>query len=248
MSDSEKFLSRWSRRKREAVEERAEPPPSSPAQAYPDARTGTDEGPPSEAPARPAGAPARPELPFDVTRLPPLESITAATDIRAFLAPGVPADLTRAALRRAWTTDPKIRDFVGLADYDWDYHAPGSMAGFGPLEMTDELRRMVARIVGGEAPEQPVASPHPTPTADPGTQTPIDSNPTAASTAETPTEDRKGDRGVSQDEPVDHNSDACSHNDLPQRDQEYIAMQQKGEKAEDLQTSVKRPHGRALPK
>ena len=77
-------------------------------------------------------------------------SITAATDIRAFLAPGVPAELTRAALRRAWSADPKIRDFVGLADYDWDYHAPGSMAGFGPLEMTDELRRQVARIVGGE--------------------------------------------------------------------------------------------------
>ena len=37
-------------------------------------------------------------------------SITAATDIRAFLAPGVPAELTRAALRRAWTADPAIRD------------------------------------------------------------------------------------------------------------------------------------------
>jgi hypothetical protein len=246
VSDSEKFLSRWSRRKRDAVEDGEETTsPSPPAQAGPDARALTDDRLPGETLA---GASARPELPFDVTRLPPLESITAATDIRAFLAPGVPADLTRAALRRAWTTDPKIRDFVGLADYDWDYHAPGSMAGFGPLEMTDELRRMVARIVGGEAPEQPVASPPPTPTAEAGTQTPIESNPTAASTAETPTEDRKGDRGVSQDEPVDHNSDACSHNDLPQRDQEYIAMQQKGEKAEDLQTSVKRPHGRALPK
>ena len=97
-----------------------------------------------------AGASDLSELPFDLTQLPPLESITAATDIRAFLAPGVPADLTRAALRRAWATDPKIRDFVGLADYDWDYHAPGSMAGFGPLEMTDELRRLVARIVGGD--------------------------------------------------------------------------------------------------
>jgi len=43
----------------------------------------------------------------------------------------------RAALRRVWTTDVKIRDFVGLADYDWDFNAAGSMAGFGPLESTD---------------------------------------------------------------------------------------------------------------
>jgi Protein of unknown function (DUF3306) len=39
---------------------------------------------------------------FDVTKLPPIESITADSDIRAFLAPGVPPELTRAALRRAW--------------------------------------------------------------------------------------------------------------------------------------------------
>src|SRR5262249_10301636 len=46
------------------------------------------------------------------------------------------------------SSDPRIRDFVGLADYDWDYHSTGSAAGFGPLEMTDELRQMVARIMG----------------------------------------------------------------------------------------------------
>jgi hypothetical protein len=249
VSDSEKFLSRWSRRKREAVEDREETTSASPAtQAHPDARAGPDDGSPGEAPARPARAPDRPELPFDVTRLPPLESITAATDIRAFLAPGVPADLTRAALRRAWAADPKIRDFVGLADYDWDYHAAGSMAGFGPLEMTDELRRLVARIVGGDATEHAPARDNPTPTVEAGMQTPIESNPTAASTADSPTEDRKGDRGVSQDEPANHNRGARSHNELMQRDQEYIAMQQNVEKPEDLQTSVKRLHGRALPK
>src|SRR5262249_46854282 len=85
---------------------------------------------------------------FDLKSLPSIESITGATDIRPFLAPGVPAEIARAALRRAWSADPRIRDFVGLADYDWDYHTPGSAAGFGPLEMTDELRQMVARILG----------------------------------------------------------------------------------------------------
>jgi hypothetical protein len=143
---SEDFLTRWSRRKRDVTEtERANSAPGErdtiPEEAIPENATPVE---PVEAikPATP------PEPAFDLKSLPSIESITAATDIRPFLAPGVPADIARAALRRAWSTDPRIRDFVGLADYDWDYHTPGSSAGFGPLEMTDELRQMVARIVG----------------------------------------------------------------------------------------------------
>ena len=86
-----------------------------------------------------------------------LESITAETDIRAFFAAGVPAELTRAALRRVWTSDPKIRDFVGLADYDWDFNAPGSMAGFGPLEGADALRAQMARRLGPVSAEDDAA-------------------------------------------------------------------------------------------
>ena len=44
------------------------------------------------APAARSGASEPPEPPFDLTKLPPIESITAETDIRAFLAPGVPAE------------------------------------------------------------------------------------------------------------------------------------------------------------
>lgn len=147
---NEDFLMRWSRRKRDAVE--TEQAKGGPAEhdvipggdAIPDNAFETIE---------PAPTPA-----FDLKDLPPMKSITAATDIRPFLAPGVPVEIARAALRRAWSADPRIRDFVGLADYDWDYHKPGSAAGFGPLEMTDELRRMVARILGeivdGDAPDR----------------------------------------------------------------------------------------------
>ena len=56
------------------------------------------------------------DKPFDIASLPPIESIDADTDVTAFLRPGVPPDLTRAALRRAWSTDPAIRDFVGLVE------------------------------------------------------------------------------------------------------------------------------------
>jgi len=84
---------------------------------------------------------------FDLATLPPIASIAADTDIRGFLAQGVPTEVAREALRRAWVADPKVRDFVGLADYDWDFNAPGSMAGFGALEMSDDLRRIAAAII-----------------------------------------------------------------------------------------------------
>ena len=45
-----------------------------------------------------------------------IDPISPATDLAAFLKPGVPVELTRAALRRAWISDPTIRDFVGLSE------------------------------------------------------------------------------------------------------------------------------------
>ena len=67
--------------------------------------------------------------------------------MRDFLRAGVPADLTRAALRRAWSADPAIRDFIGLAENAWDFTDPNAMPGFGPLEATDDVRQMVEQIM-----------------------------------------------------------------------------------------------------
>jgi hypothetical protein len=98
---------------------------------------------------------------FDPAALPPIESITGIVDVRAFLAPGVPEELTRAALRRVWTTDPTIRDFVGIAENQGDFTAPDGVLGFGSLPFTPELREMVAGLIG-DAPvirhSQPPAS------------------------------------------------------------------------------------------
>jgi hypothetical protein len=71
--------------------------------------------------------------PFDPASLPSIDAITADTDIIAFLQSGVPAELTRAALRRAWTSDPAIRDFIGVAENQWDFNDPNGAPGFGPL-------------------------------------------------------------------------------------------------------------------
>jgi hypothetical protein len=130
----EDFLTRWSRRKRSSAEGakataepalvRAEASPNSPEQITADA-----------------------ERAFDPATLPPIDSITALSDISAFLQKGVPAELTRAALRRVWTADPAIRDFIGLAENAWDFTDPNAMPGFGPLESSDEVRRMIADLV-----------------------------------------------------------------------------------------------------
>jgi hypothetical protein len=129
MSDEE-FLKRWSRRKQEARKE----------------DMAAEQAPPPAA-ATPAD-PAEPEL--DLSKLPPLDSITAATDITEFLRKGVPAELRSAALRRAWAADPAIRDFVGLAENAWDFTDPNAMPGFGALHSTPEqIGAMVERVFGG---------------------------------------------------------------------------------------------------
>jgi hypothetical protein len=90
--------------------------------------------------------------------LPPIETISAGSDIRPFLAAGVPADLTRAALRRAWSADPAIRDFIGLSENSWDFNAPGGVPGFGSLT-TEDARRIMERVMGETEPSDPVPAP-----------------------------------------------------------------------------------------
>jgi Protein of unknown function (DUF3306) len=62
-----------------------------------------------------------------------LDSISAKTDIGACLKPGVPNELRLAALRRAWSADPAIRDFVGLSENAWDFNDLAGIPGFGEL-------------------------------------------------------------------------------------------------------------------
>ncbi len=102
-------------------------------------------------PTPPSGTAEIPPNPDpDLSSLPPIESIDAATDITAFLRKGIPQELSRAALRRAWTADPAIRDFVGLAENAWDFNDPNAMPGFGPLDCSaEQLKALADRVVGG---------------------------------------------------------------------------------------------------
>lgn len=128
-SSFERFLQRWSQRKRATMHntERAAKEPRNEGSAE-----------------SPSGVPPT----INPVSLPPIEAIGAATDVRAFLQPGVPAELTRAALRRAWASDPAIRDYIGIADNQWDFNKADGVPGFGPLKLTPDLERSVAELFG----------------------------------------------------------------------------------------------------
>jgi hypothetical protein len=140
MTEPDNFLQRWSKRKFSNSEQPApegeERPQQSekqneqPAPQEQDVATGTDE-----------------EKPFDLASLPSIESIDAKTDVTAFLRPGVPPELSRAALRRAWSTDPAIRDFVGLVENGWDFNDPNAMPGFGTIT-PGEVARLATQLFG----------------------------------------------------------------------------------------------------
>jgi len=119
MSEQEEFLARWMRLKQErggeARPKAAEAQPTEVGKSSPPVPIGSD------------SASVSPES------LPTIESITGESDVRPFLQSGVPTELVRGALRAAWTTDPAIRDFVGIAESQWDFNDPSAMPGFGPL-------------------------------------------------------------------------------------------------------------------
>ena len=138
MTEPENFLTRWSRRKLEA-EETATPAALEPA---PPQKAGTaEEAAKSTVADTPAPA-------FDPASLPSLDSIGAETDMTAFMKPGVPGDLRVAALRRAWVSDPAIRNFKGLAENDWDFTVPNETMGFGEIDPGFDTKKILAQVFG----------------------------------------------------------------------------------------------------
>jgi hypothetical protein len=133
----EGFLARWSRRKR-GVREEAEA--TEPVVAFPAA----------DAPVAPA---AEQEATPDLSLLPKIEELTAESDLAPFFAKGVPLALRQAAVRRMWTLDPVIRDFVGPADYAWDFNAPDGVPGFG-FDLPEEAKALAKRLLGRDREEE----------------------------------------------------------------------------------------------
>src|SRR5262249_22569110 len=208
-----------------------------------------DRGGGSGAPKGRGGASDPLEFAPDPTKLPPIETITAETDIRAFLAPGVPPELTRAALRRAWAADPKIRDFIGLSENSWNFNAPGAMTGFGSLEMTDELRQQIARMVGRSLGSEPNDRPTQGSAEVGGKPSPAETSAESVATAtEVSTQHVQSNARTSQNERIGAQNERHNSEALPQRSKVDIASRNKSENTDNDQLIGKRPHGRALPK
>jgi hypothetical protein len=228
MSDPDSFLSRWSRRKREVSQETgaASPPAATDAPAQADRASGNISPNPAPAAVEPAPDPAS---------LPSIESITAKTDIRAFLSTGVPADLARAALRRAWSSDPAIRDFVGLSENSWDFNAPDGIPGFGPID-PGEVGRLVAQAIG--KPEVAAAAGN---ACSPATQAdqpqPCESRQTTIA----------GDASAGSDQRPELQDHGVASKEIMQRTKADVAVQEAPERDEDGTTSPRRSHGGALP-
>jgi Protein of unknown function (DUF3306) len=229
MSDPESFLSRWSRRKREVSHEAeaANPPAATDEPAQDDHASGK---------VSPNPAPAAVDPPLDPASLPSIESITATTDIRAFLSAGVPADMARAALRRAWSSDPAIRDFVGLSENSWDFNAPDGIPGFGPIDPA-EVGRLVAQAIG--KPEVALAGGNACP---PPTQA---SQPQPTESGQTAAADDASDTPEPGLRTQDHG--AVASEEITQRTKADVAVREPPEQGEDGMTPQRRSHGGALP-
>jgi hypothetical protein len=166
--DEVPFLSRWSRLKQRAVR------PGAPAEQI-------QRDAPTDAPRKAAASPdialpaanAAPaknddaEPPLDLDKLPRIEDITAESDIAGFLDHRVPAALRNAALSRMWTLDPTIRDFIEVAENQWNWNiqggAPfyelieeGSTAGISFADATSAISRTLTSA--GEPPSAAVPS------------------------------------------------------------------------------------------
>jgi len=144
MTEPDNFILRWARLKRESetaheTDGAANDSPPGPTKAV---LAGT------EATAAQPRIDAAAEEPFDLASLPSIESITANTDVRGFLQSRVPVALTRAALRQAWASDPAIRDFIGIAENQWDFNDPNAIPGFGPLSERDSTTAALAQLFG----------------------------------------------------------------------------------------------------
>ena len=233
MSDDKTFLVRWSRRKREAAPDTREQP-------KPENASG---GAASSASAA-SLSPGETQPLFDPASLPPIETIVAGSDISAFLAAGVPADLTRAALRRVWSSDPMIRDFVGLSENSWDFNAPGAIPGFGPIDK-EEVARLVTRLLG--EPDATAVAAHP-----PTTPSQTDKAEAHASESGPPGEIQAipGSAGPvpAADQQPQQLDTISATNDVTQRREAVPASQHESSSCDQRQMTARPGQGSALPR
>jgi Protein of unknown function (DUF3306) len=152
--DNEPFLSRWSRQKQQQAK------------------------PPERKTLPMADKPEEPEPEFDLSKLTKVEDLTAESDITQFLQKGVPEALQKLALRKMWSLDPQIRDFVEVAENQWDFNVPGGIHGlFEEVAEGADVRVWMAQAtqsVFGDDVKKPVVGAEPVEVATVADEAPVD--------------------------------------------------------------------------
>ena len=205
----EPFLSRWSRQKRQAVE------------------PGPDEAPLEAAPL--------PEPEVDLSKLPKIEDLTANSDITGFLRKGVPEALQQLALRRMWSLDPAIRDFIEVAENQWDFNAIGGVPGlFEQIAPGTDVSVWLAQ-------------------ATPSVMSAVDHRPLPGTAIDGAAQQKTVPDGLSQTRPasLDHPYDAdtyqqCAPASQPAENVDELAADAKSTSREHV--APRRRHGGALPR
>ncbi len=117
----EGLLRRWARRKQAAAKAQPAAPEPEPASDVALDAPPADEPPPV---------------------LPDLDTLDASSDYSVFLQRGVPVELQRLALQRAWSSDAAITEFRGMAEYAWDFNAPQ----YGQLWAVDDIAKLIQAV------------------------------------------------------------------------------------------------------
>jgi hypothetical protein len=226
---NDNVFARWSRRKQAARSiEAAEPEKD---QLAPDTVAPADADRVEE-----QRAAAEPEAAEPAEPLPRIEDLTAQSDLSAFLRKGVPKMLKSAALRRMWSLDPVIRDYVGPSEYAWDFNTPGSMAGFGPLKAANKSVVDFLSTSGGNPADQARAAATP--------EAPEKAPPTTVLADEDANASPDGSEAVTPDGSIDP---ASSESPLPDRTEIATNREEAAGGAESSQINRQRRHGGALP-
>jgi len=147
MKPGSSFLDRWSRRKRGHADE----PDAKPAGARGVRDSAVSPSASDAAVPRdrlPAGGAEDPNptgthasaMSIEAS-LPGVDDLTAESDVTGFLKQGVSEELKRLALRRIWSLDPQIRDFIEVAENQYNWTFPAVLPGMAPLRPAPISRR-----------------------------------------------------------------------------------------------------------
>lgn len=239
MSEPDHFLKRWSRRKHLAGEEHVAPEPNA-AEVNAPATSETASSDMAAAQTPPA---VSPEPEFDPGSLPSLDSIGADTDISPFLKKGVPSELRHAALRRAWSADPAISEFKGLQENDWNFNDPNGIPGFGELNPTTDIKKMLGDLFGDTRRDAEAAAEQPETAEDVVPQS-QDLTATAGEAARRSTNELKQPKENS--DPADFAG--TDSGDMLHRNTDIVSQEPEPEPGTDgLPAKRRRGHGGALP-